>query len=209
MTPTYPYPGQPSRWKKATVQAFLVLGGCLLIGLAARISVPTYPVPVTLQTLAILLVGLTYGARLGALTLCVYLLQGALGIPVFAPTTLPGLAAFAGPTAGFLVGFVAMAWAAGWVGDTIPGRGVRAMIVRSALAIAITVLLYVPGVMWPWGVAGALGMQAAWVGGALGQLYAGWVAPFVVWDALKAVVAVLLASGVRYALSDMRIGSRR
>ena len=95
-------------------KALLVLGGTILIALAARTSVPMIPVPMTLQTLAILAVGFTFGSRLAAITLLAYLAEGFAGLPVFSPTTLIGPAAFAGPTAGFLIGFVGMAWAAGW-----------------------------------------------------------------------------------------------
>ena len=96
-------------------QVLLVIGGTLLIALAAKVTVPMYPVPMTLQTLAILAVGFAYGARLGAITLVAYLAEGLAGLTVFSATTPAGPAAFVGPTAGFLIGFVGMAWAAGWV----------------------------------------------------------------------------------------------
>jgi len=85
-------------------QVLMVAGGTAFIALAAQISVPMLPVPMTLQTLAILMVGFTFGARLGAATLIAYLAEGAMGLPVFA-NGMNGVA-FAGPTAGFLVGFV-------------------------------------------------------------------------------------------------------
>ena len=91
-------------------KVMMVLAGSAFIAVAAQISVPMLPVPMTLQTLAILMVGFAYGSRLGAVTLLAYLAEGAMGLPVFA-NGMNGLA-FAGPTAGFLLGFVAMAWAA-------------------------------------------------------------------------------------------------
>ncbi len=93
-------------------RSLMVVGGSLFIALAAQVQVPMIPVPMTLQTLAILIVGLSYGARMGALTVAAYLAEGAMGLPVFANGG-NGLA-FAGPTAGFLLGFVGMAWAAGF-----------------------------------------------------------------------------------------------
>ena len=92
-------------------QAALVLGGTMFIALAAQVSIPFFPVPMTLQSLAILIVGLTFGARLGAVTLVAYLAEGAMGLPVFANgASAPALL---GPSAGFLYGFVLMAWLAG------------------------------------------------------------------------------------------------
>ena len=80
----------------------LVLAGTALIALAARVSIG-WPVPMTLQTLAVLVVGFTYGARLGTVTLVTYLAQGAVGLPVFAGGNA-GLVYMTGATGGFLLG---------------------------------------------------------------------------------------------------------
>ncbi len=159
----------------------LVLGGSLLIALAAQVSVPMFPVPMTLQTLAILTVGLTLGARLGAATLAVYLAEGAMGLPVFANGNA-GLPYMMGPTAGFLVGFVGMAWLAGWASD----RGLTRSFLGAALAaVAASALLYVPGLAWP----------AAVMGKAVPDLLSGWMLPFLAGDAVKAVLAALVVTG--------------
>ncbi|HMO08896.1 MAG TPA: biotin transporter BioY [Paracoccaceae bacterium] len=172
-------------------QALLVLAGSALIAVAAKISVPMLPVSMTLQTLAILVVGLSFGARLGALTLVAYLAQGAAGLPVFSPTTAPGLAAFAGPTAGFLFGFVLMAAMAGWASD----RGLtRRLPGAVAAAVAASVLLYVPGLAWP-----ALAM-----GKSVPDLLSGWMLPFLAGDAVKAVLAALVVTGAWTALGARR-----
>ena len=172
-------------------QVALVLAGTLLIAVAAKITVPMYPVPMSLQVLAVLLVGFAYGARLGAVTLLVYLAEGAMGLPVFTPTTAPGLAAFAGPTAGFLVGFVFMAWAAGMVSD----RGIRTVVPLAIAGIVISALLYVPGLAWPAGVASAFGIEAGWAGLSMDRIFAGFAAPFLLGDALKAVIAAVIVTG--------------
>lgn len=174
-------------WK----QVAMVLAGTALIAVAAKIAVPFYPVPMTLQTLAVLFVGFAYGARLGAITLSVYLAEGLMGLPVFSPTTPAGIAAFVGPTAGFLVGFVFMAWAAGWVAD----RGAKRLVVLIPAALAISALLYVPGLAWPAGIASVFGIDAGWVGKSFEKLIAGWMAPFLIGDAVKAVIAALIVSG--------------
>lgn len=168
----------------------LVVGGSLLIALAAQVSVPMVPVPMTLQTLAILTVGLTLGARLGAATVAVYLAEGAMGLPVFANGNA-GLAYMMGPTAGFLAGFVGMAWLAGWASD----RGMTRSFLGAAMAaVAASALLYVPGLAWP----------AVAMGKSVPDLLSGWMLPFLAGDAVKAVLAALVVTGGWAALKGRR-----
>ena len=170
-------------------KVLMVLGGSLFIALAAQVSVPMIPTPMTLQTLAILIVGFSFGSRLGAATLIAYLGEGLMGLPVFA-NGMNGLA-FAGPTAGFLVGFVGMAWLAGFVSD----RGIKGFLPLAAAGIAISALLYIPGVAWPMSVASLFGIEAGWVGLSADKIWAGFMAPFLIGDAVKAVLAALVVSG--------------
>lgn len=167
--------GQETLLKKAA----LVLGGSLFIAMAAQVSVG-FPVPMSLQTLAILIVGLTFGSRLGAVTLLAYLGQGAMGLPVFANGA--SAAALVGPTAGFLYGFVGMAFLAGLAVEKGLARGV---ITTAICGIVISGLLYIPGLAWP----------AAMLGKTLPDLWAGWMAPFLVGDAVKAVIAAMVVWG--------------
>ncbi|MDF1671406.1 MAG: biotin transporter BioY [Roseovarius sp.] len=171
-------------------KAALVLGGTMFIALAAQVAVPFYPVPVTLQTLAILIVGLTFGSRLGAVTLVAYLAEGAMGLPVFAQG-MNGVA-LVGPTAGFLFGFVAMAWLAGLVVEKGLARGV---VSTAVCGIAISALLYVPGVAWPMALAEVAGMSGKWVGSSADVIWTYWVAPFLLGDAVKAVIAAMVVWG--------------
>src|SRR4030067_464514 len=103
-------------WPKAGAARMLalMLGGSLLIGLAAQIQVvlPFSPVPVTGQTFAVLLLGALYGSRMGPATVATYLAMGGLGLPVFAGGAA-GMARLLGPTAGYLVGFILAAWVVG------------------------------------------------------------------------------------------------
>ena len=170
-------------------KVLLVLGGSLFIALAAQVSVPMIPTPMTLQTLAILIVGFSFGSRLGAATLIAYLGEGLMGLPVFA-NGMNGLA-FAGPTAGFLVGFVGMAWLAGFVSD----RGIKGFLPLATAGLAISALLYIPGVAWPMGVASLFGIEAGWVELSADKIWAGFVAPFLIGDAVKAVLAALVVTG--------------
>ncbi|MEJ6391754.1 biotin transporter BioY [Gymnodinialimonas sp. 2305UL16-5] len=171
-------------------KALLVIGGSLFIALAAQISVPMIPVPMTLQTLAILMVGFAFGSRLGAVTLLAYLAEGAAGLPVFA-NGMNGVA-FAGPTAGFLLGFVLMAWAAGWAAERGLAKGFVGTVVS---AVVISALLYVPGLAWPMAVANTFGLEAGWAGQGVGFYWTHFVAPFLIGDAVKAVIAALLVTG--------------
>ena len=94
----------------------LTLAGSTLIALCAQVSVPFYPVPVTMQTFAVFLIGLTYGWRLGGITVALYLVEGAIGLPVFAGGK-GGMIVLMGPTAGYLYGFLLAAVACGWFAE--------------------------------------------------------------------------------------------
>jgi len=170
----------------------LVLAGSLFIAAAAKVSVPMWPVPISMQTLAILLVGFAMGSRLGAATVITYLAQGAMGLPVFTPSTLPGIAGLIGPTGGFLIGFVGLAWLAGRAVETGFARGV---VSTALVAIAASALLYVPGILWPMAIAGAAGLDAGWIGQGAGFYWGAFVAPFLLGDVLKAVIAALVVTG--------------
>src|SRR3954469_25744165 len=76
--------------------------GSVVIALSAQVSIPLQPVPITGQTLGVLLVGAALGSRLGALAVLLYFLEGAAGLPVFTPVGAPGVARFLGPTGGYL-----------------------------------------------------------------------------------------------------------
>lgn len=96
-------------------QAVLVLAGTLLLAISAHIKVPFWPVPQTMQTFAVLLIAMSYGSRLGTITIAAYLAEGMLGLPVFAAGS--GIAYMAGPTAGYLVGFLVAGALLGWLAD--------------------------------------------------------------------------------------------
>ena len=175
----------------------LVLLGALFIAAAAKVSVPMWPVPVSMQTLAILLGGFAMGSRLGAATVIVYLAQGAMGLPVFTPSTPPGMAGLMGPTGGFLIGFVGLAWIAGYAAERGLARGA---ISTAAVALVASALLYVPGILWPMALAGAAGLEAGWIARDAGFYWGAFVAPFLLGDVLKAVIAALVVTGAWAAL---------
>ena len=161
-----------------------IIGGSLLIALSAQIAfpLPFSPVPVTAQTLVVLLVGALLGRQRGALSLLAYLAEGAMGWPVFAHGT-GGLSHLMGPTGGYLFGFVAAAWITGWLAERSWDRRVGAMLL---LMLAGNVGIYALGLPW---LAYFVGPHRAL---ALG-LY-----PFVVGDLAKLLcAALLLPSGWR------------
>ena len=125
------------------IRAGAVALGALLVALAAQVSIPLpgTPVPMTLQPMAVLLVGGLLGARLGALSMILYLAMGAAGLPVFTPTVpLPGIARLLGPTGGYLLAYPVVAWVTGWL---TPGwqPGVNKPWLRTALALVAGLLL--------------------------------------------------------------------
>ena len=95
--------------------ALLTIVGSILITISAKIKIPFYPVPMTMQTFVILLIGITYGYKIGLATVTLYLLEGIFGLPVFAnsPEKGIGVAYFIGPTMGYLVGFLVAVYFAG------------------------------------------------------------------------------------------------
>jgi biotin transport system substrate-specific component len=127
-------------------RAALVVAGSLLLALSAQIAVPLpfSPVPVTGQTFAVLLIGAALGSRLGSAAVLLYLIEGAAGLPVFAPGTTLGVARLLGPTGGYLVGFVAGAAVVGALAE----RGWDRDLVRAAAAmLAGEVVIYLFGLI--------------------------------------------------------------
>jgi biotin transport system substrate-specific component len=136
----------------------LVLLGSALLTLSAKMQVPFWPVPMTMQTFVVLVIGMSCGARLAGATVLLYLCQGALGLPVFAgtPERGIGLAYMMGPTGGYLAGFLVAAILVGWLAE----RGWRRSILRIAVAAAIGHLVMLTlGTAW---LATAVGWLRAW-----------------------------------------------
>ncbi|MCY1125852.1 biotin transporter BioY [Frigidibacter sp. RF13] len=180
-------------------RALMVLGGSLFIALAAQVQVPMYPVPMTLQTLAILIVGFAYGARMGVATVAAYLAEGAAGLPVFAGGG--SAAAFAGPTAGFLVGFLLLVAIAGYAAD----RGVKGLVGTALVGILASALLYIPGNAWAMAADAVFGFDASkWGADNLQMIWAYYMAPFLIGDTVKAIIAALVVTGGWAALKGRK-----
>ena len=124
----------------------LVVGASLFVALCARVTIPLpfTPVPLTLQNFGVLVVGLTLGSRRGFAALVLYLMEGAVGFPVFSPTGLGGVAQLFGVTGGYLLAYPFVAGLAGWAFE----RG-RKSFVRAAGAAAVAeILLFAVGISW-------------------------------------------------------------
>jgi biotin transport system substrate-specific component len=162
--------------------------------LAARVTItlPFTPVPVTLQVLAVLLAGLVLGPRDGALSQLAYLGAITAGLPL--DSRMLGSAVWATPTAGYLIGFVAGAYAAGWVAQRARGRLPGAEYLAGAAGI---LAIYALGTAW---------LTLAFLHGNLAQGLAAGVAPFILIDALKAILAAGMSTTGRGAVNRVAGG---
>ena len=137
----------PERAGRGVRLAVLALLGSLALAASAKLQVRFYPVPMTMQSLVVLLLGMAFGWRLGAATVLLYLVEGALGLPVFAgtPEKGVGIAYMMGPTGGYLVGFVLAAALTGWLAERGWGRSAW----RSTAALSVGhAVLFAAGLAW-------------------------------------------------------------
>lgn len=174
--------------------AGLILLGSVALALLSQVEVPMLPVPMTLQTLGVLLIGFFYGSRLGAATLIAYLLEGAAGLPVFAGGA-GGVQHIVGPTGGYLVGFVASAWLVGFIAERLGSSRLQEAVGALLAALAGGVLLYVPGLIWLYQFPFIENWQAAFAAG---------MAPFLLGDGVKIVLAAALFLAAQGAIRRRR-----
>ncbi|MDI9350120.1 MAG: biotin transporter BioY [Candidatus Symbiobacter sp.] len=183
-----PHLAVTSPLQSGLLSALAVLFGSGVVALAAQVTVPFMPVPVTLQTLAVMLVGAALGGRLGFAALVAYLVEGAMGLPVFAPGGAPGLMRLVGPTAGYLWFFPVLAAAAGYGYRYLMRKGHRLSLVGAwmfvVLAAAASLNLLI-GTAW---LSHGIGFDPAWAIG---------FAPFIVIELCKAglAAAILVVPG--------------
>ena len=169
-------------------KAAIVVTATGLMALAAHISLPLpfSPVPLTLQTFAVLLIGMALGPVLGFSTMVLYLAEGAAGLPVFSPHGPGGIAQLLGPTAGFLFSYPLAAAAAGYLAHHLVAF--RSLFVRSlAAGILASPIFFAMGAMWLSAIT-HLSSAATWHVA---------IAPFLPSEIIKAIAAATLFSSIR------------
>lgn len=177
---------------RRTILTLIVLGASWLIAASAQVSVrvPYSPVPVTGQTLAVLLAGWILGRKWGTLAVAAYLAQGAAGLPFFAGGKA-GLAVLIGPTGGYLVGFLAAAYLAGMLSEL----HYRKTAVQAAGALLLgNLVIYAFGLAW----------LVRFVGEA--QVLTMGLFPYLVGDLIKIILGIGLVSGGNALSSFLRAG---
>jgi len=125
----------------------LAIGGSIALWISAKINVPFYPVPMSMQTFAVLVIGMAFGWRLGLATVMLYLAEGAIGLPVFAGTPAKGigLAYMFSTTGGYLVGFAVAAAVVGWLAEKGWDRNIATTLCAMVLGTSIIFLF---GIIW-------------------------------------------------------------
>lgn len=165
-----------------------VIAFATLMALGAQVAVPMAPVPMTLQTFAVLLAGVVLGPRWGVASVLLYLAAATIGLPVLSEGA-SGLAPFTGPTAGYLVAFIPAAFLAGWLAQN--GRLTR-IVPAVAWMVGLHLLILAWGTAW---LALDIGMQPALRHGAL---------PFIPGAAIKSLLVILAARGLTLAVARFR-----
>ncbi len=176
--------------RSLVTKAVFVLAGTLILALASQIAVPMVPVPITMQTFAITMIGALYGWRLGAVTVLAWLGEAAIGFPVLAGGA-GGIAPFMGPTAGYLASFPIIAALVGWLAE----RGWSGnRVVRSFLAhLSANILCLAIGGAW---LATLIGAEKGWLLG---------VAPFVLGAVLKSALAATVLKTIQVYSGKARL----
>lgn len=155
-------------------KAALVLIGTIVLTLSSQLAVPMVPVPITMQTFAVTMIGALYGWRLGTLTVLAWLGEAAIGLPVLANGS-GSLAAFVGPTAGYLVSFPLMAALVGYVCERFAFS--QSVVGGTSLHLSANLLGLVLGTAW---LSGLFGFEKAFAVG---------FAPFILGAVLKSILA--------------------
>ncbi len=123
---------------------FIVLLGSIFLTISAKVKIPFYPVPMTMQTFMVLLLGMSFGYRIGVAIVILYLFEGIFGLPVFSnsPEKGVGLAYFTGPTMGYLIGFIFAAFLAGYFNFK---TNIISIFIKLIMSVSV---IYIFGLLW-------------------------------------------------------------
>jgi biotin transport system substrate-specific component len=184
-----------NRHSLARISLTALFAALIAAGTFISIPLPFTPVPIVLQNMFAMLAGLTLGPAMGGAAAALYLLAGAIGLPVFAGAT-GGFVLFFGPTGGFLFGYLLSAILAGCIAG-VPRNGKKTPIWRLIIACAFGALIvYAPGVLWLKRV-----MAASWV-----EALAVGFTPFIIGDIIKSAAAVTAARSLRKGVAKVLNG---
>jgi biotin transport system substrate-specific component len=172
-------------------KAVLVVLGTMLLAISAKLKVPFYPVPMTMQVFVVLVLGLAFGVRLAVAIILLYLAEGAAYLPVFAGTPERGLGLpyMVGPTGGYLFGYLLAAAVVGLLADRGWSRHVGKAIIACLIGLA---LIYVPGILW-------LGSVIGWDKPVIDLGFT----PFILGDLVKVLIAALGVTGVWHLSTNL------
>ena len=133
-----------SRVEKIIRLILITIVGSILITISAKVKIPFYPVPMTMQTFVILLIGITLGYKIGLATVTLYLFEGIIGLPVFAssPEKGIGIAYFIGPTMGYLIGFLVAVY---FSGSFKYDKGIINTFLKLIFSVSF---IYILGLIW-------------------------------------------------------------
>ena len=170
-----------SQSQKVLKSILVVLVGSILLTISAKIKIPFYPVPMTMQTFVVLFLGISFGYKIGIATVGLYLIEGIFGLPVFSnsPEKGVGIVYFTGPTMGYLIGFLLATFLAGYL-------DLKTNIVSIFLKLILSVsVIYILGLIW-------LGILIGW-DKPIFQLGA---APFLLAELFKILILTLLTKKI-------------
>ncbi|SFS04225.1 biotin transport system substrate-specific component [Microbacterium sp. cf046] len=176
-----------SRARAFAVDAALVLAGAAVVALLAQVEIPLWPVPITGQTLGVIIVGASLGAWRGAAALTTYMVLGLAGLPIFAGLT-GSLAALAKPSFGFVIGFIFSAFVAGWFAERAWDRRPALAFVGFAAASIVPFLFGIPYLAFVLNV--GMGLELSFW-----QILEAGLFPFIVGGLIKAGIAALIIPG--------------
>jgi biotin transport system substrate-specific component len=161
---------------------FIALIGSIILAISSKVKIPFYPVPMTMQTLVVLMIGIGFGWKLGVATIALYLFEGIIGLPVFSGTPEKGigLVYFTGPTMGYLIGFLAAAY---YSGKFVYNNNIVMNFLKLFFA---TSLIYIFGMIW-------LGGQIGWDK----PIFELGAQPFLLAELFKILIATLAISQIK------------
>tara|TARA_S200000501_G_scaffold233094_1_gene218655 strand:- start:718 stop:1269 length:552 start_codon:yes stop_codon:yes gene_type:complete len=166
---------------KVIKSLLIIVLGSIALTISAKIKIPFYPVPMTMQTFVVMFLGLSFGYKIGLATVSLYLFEGIIGLPVFSnsPERGIGLVYFTGPTMGYLIGFLSASYLASFVNSK---DNLFKILIKLIIAVST---IYLLGIIW-------LGTLIGWEK----PIYSLGVAPFLLAELFKILLLTLIAKKI-------------